>query len=192
MYDIIILFIGVKNVTVDTGLPVAYLTTPAPVTSKDEWIPDASMVIVTPGTLDILYRGTLSVKGRGNSTWNYPKKPYALKLDKKSEMLGMKKHKRWCLLANWMDRTLMRNAVAFEISRHTGLDWTPDGRFVEVILNGEHLGNYYLCEQIKVDKNRVDVAEPDPADVSGGYIFELDSNYDEVNKFRPTGRTSSW
>ena len=67
----------------------------------------------------------------------------------------MKKHKRWCLLANWWDRTLIRNAVAFEISRNTGLAWTPNGKFVELVLNGNHIGNYYLCEQIKVDENRM-------------------------------------
>lgn len=143
------------------------------------------------------YQGSLAVKGRGNSTWSYPKKPYALKLDKKSEILGMKKHKRWCLLANFMDRTLIRNAVAFEISRQTGLDYTPSGQFVELIVNGEHVGNYYLTEQIKVDENRVNVAElnPDATDeeeINGGYIFELDVYFDEVFKFRSEVRGLPW
>ena len=83
----------------------------------------------------------------------------------------------------------MRNAVAFEISRMTGLSYTPSGEFVEVVMNGRHIGNYYLTEQIKVDKNRVDIAEldenaTDPKDINGGYIFELDSYFDEEFKFR--------
>ena len=130
----------------------------------------------------------LQIRGRGNSTWGYPKKPYALKLDSKSKILGMPKHKRWVLLANWMDRTLMRNDVSFQIAKRTGLAWTPRGEFVEVVLNGEHVGNYYLCEQIKIDKNRVNITEMTAEDVegdaiTGGYLMELDVLYDEVNKF---------
>lgn len=88
----------------------------------------------------------------------------------------------------------MRNAVAFEIARRLpGLEWTPNGRFVELVMNGEFLGNYYLCEQIKVDENRVNVAEISPKDidgeaVTGGYLFELDSYYDEQFKFRTAYR----
>ena len=172
----------------DTGLPVVALDTPgaAPIVSKEVWMEGATMTIFNPdGTMD--YEGTLSVKGRGNSTWTqFPKKPYALKLDSKSEILGMKKHKRWCLLANWMDRTLIRNDVAFEIARCTGLAWTPSGRFVELVLNGEHRGNYYLCEQVKVDKNRVNIAE------DGGFLMECDLWYDEAFKFKTEIHDVPW
>jgi hypothetical protein len=138
------------------------------------------------------------MKGRGNTTWGHPKNPYSLKLDKKSKVLGMPTHKRWVLLANWMDRTLIRDAVAFEIARRTdGLEWTPDGRFVELVLNGQYAGNYYLCEQIKVDKNRVNITELDTKATSGdaltgGYIFELDINYDEAYKFYSSRRNLPW
>lgn len=181
-----------------TGLPIVILNTPdnSPIVSKENWMKESQLTIYDKdGKLD--YQGSLAVKGRGNSTWSYPKKPYALKLDKKSEILGMKKHKRWCLLANWMDRTMIRNAVAFEISRQTGLDYTPSGQFVELIVNGTHVGNYYLCEQIKVDENRVNVAEldPDATDedkINGGYIFELDVYFDEAFKFRSEVRGLPW
>ena len=80
----------------------------------------ATMRISRPdGTVD--YEGSLEIRGRGNSTWNYPKKPYALRLPEKHAVLGMPGHKRWILLANWKDRTLMRNDAAFWLSRHTGL-----------------------------------------------------------------------
>lgn len=173
-----------------TGLPVVSINTPdsEPVTSKTEWMEDAEITIYnTDGTINYS-DDKLQIRGRGNSTWYYPKKPYALKLNKKAEILGMPQHKRWVLLANWMDRTLMRNDFAFEIARNTGLEWTPRGQFVEVILNGNHVGNYYLCEQIKVDKNRVDIVEMteedmEGDDITGGYLMELDVLYDEVNKF---------
>ena len=96
----------------------------------------------------------------------------------------MPKHKRWVLLANWMDRTLMRNRVAFKLGECTQLDWTPRGEYVELVLNGKHLGNYLLCEQIKVDENRVNIAEIDAEseDVSGGYLMELDTYFDVLMK----------
>lgn len=176
-----------------SNLPVLYMTTPSAITSKDVWTADCQMQIWNAGEMDMIY-SAVNVKGRGNSTWSYPKKPYAIKLDKKAQVLGMPKHKRWCLLANWMDRTVMRNDVAFEIGRRlTGLDWTPHGEYVDVVFNGKMVGNYYLCEQIKVDENRVDIVEMESGDVSeeaitGGYLVELDTYFDGVNKFRTKHR----
>lgn len=184
---------------INTGLPFVVLDTPdgAPITSRTEWMAGATLTILNPD-LSVDYQGTLSVKGRGNSTWTqFPKKPYGLKLDSKAEILGMPRHKRWCLLANWMDRTLIRNDVAFEISRRTGLDWTPSGRFVELILNGVHLGNYYLCEQIKVDENRVNIASlgkkvTEGEELTGGYLMECDLWYDEEFKFMSPTHKVPW
>lgn len=181
-----------------TGLPIVVVNTPNsdPITNKVDWKAGATMTIINPD-MTIDYQGTLSIKGRGNLSWTFPKKPYALKLDKKEKILGMNKHKRWCLLANWADRTMMRNAVAFEISRNTKLAWTPSGKFVEVVFNGKHIGNYFLCEQIKVDANRVNITELDTKTtedkgITGGYILEIDSYYDEVYKFRSGIKNFPW
>lgn len=175
------------------GLPIVLINTPndQPILSKQEWMEGASMTIVSANG-QIEYQGSLSVKGRGNTSWGFPKKPYALKLDKKSEILGMKKHKRWCLLANWADRSLIRNAVAFELARQTELDWTPSGQHVELVLNGEHLGNYFLCEQIKVDENRVNISNPSEPIADRGYLMELDTYFDEAFKFRSPLRDLPW
>lgn len=178
---------------VQINLPQVFIRTPnsAEIVSKTEWMEGASITITLPdGTKDYESKD-LQIRGRGNTTWSYPKKPYALKLDSKAEILGMPKHKRWVLLANWMDRTLMRNDVAFQIARQTGLAWTPRGQFVELYLNGKHMGNYYLCEQIKIDKNRVNINEMKTTDIegdnlTGGYLMELDVYFDEVNKFHST------
>ena len=168
-------------------LPKVYVNTPngVAITSKEVWTEDCEIVIVdSDGNTSI--SSTTSFRGRGNSTWAYPKKPYAIKLDSKSEVLGMPKHKRWVLLANWMDRTLLRNAVSFEMARQI-MDWAPRGEFVEFYLNGEHQGNYYLCEQIKIDKNRINISEfeDDATDgEDGGYLLEFDTNYQaEINYF---------
>lgn len=137
-----------------------------------------------------------STRVRGNVSQQMPKKPFAVKLDSKSGVLGMPPHKRWVLLANWSDRTLMRNAIANETARYfqdnlpDGLLWNPSGQFVELVYNGVHVGNYYLCEQIKIDDNRLAITEPydkddiysgNPADY--GYLLECDDAYDEALKF---------
>ena len=138
-----------------------------------------------------------STRVRGNVSQQMPKKPFAVKLDKKSGVLGMAPHKRWVLLANWSDRTLMRNAVAYDIAeifRNTfptdGIAWSPSGEFVELVYNGVHVGNYYLCEQVKIDSGRLDIADPYDKDdaYSGvaedyGYLLESDDAYDEAVKF---------
>lgn len=176
----------------NTGLPVVVIETPNNATippKTADWLENTKIKILnSDGTVN--YESAVdNIRGRGNSTWGYPKKPYAMKLNKKASILNMPKHKRWVLLANWMDRTMLRNRVAFKISESTGLDWTPRGEFVEVILNGKHVGNYYLCEQIKIDENRVNIHEMEDTDIegdaiTGGYLMELDVYFDEVNKFK--------
>ncbi len=126
---------------------------------------------------------------RGNVTQQMPKKAFAVKLDKKSGVLGMPAHKRWVLLANWKDRTLMRNEVAFGLAKvfkqtfpTDGMAWNPSGQHVELVYNGVHVGNYYLCEQIKIDEGRLNISEPydveDNNDTSKpeafGYLMEND------------------
>ena len=179
----------VQNYTIQvkcSGLPVVFINTPAAAEippKTEDWLAESNITIYnTDCSVD--FSGTTGIRGRGNSTWKYPKKPYALKLDSKAEILGMPKHKRWVLLANWLDRTLLRNHVSFRIAMQTDLAWTPRGEFVEVILNGNHIGNYYLCEHIKVDKNRVNIQELEESDIDGGFMMELDTYYDEVFKFK--------
>jgi hypothetical protein len=132
-----------------------------------------------------VYEISTKIKGRGNYTWVWDKKPYAFKFDSKGEVLGMPAHKRWILLSNWRDRTLLRNDATFWLSRQFGLPYTVRGEYVELEINGEYRGNYYLCEQIKIDKNRVNITafDDDFTDLTGGYLLEIDSYWDEINKF---------
>lgn len=164
----------------NTGLPVVRIeTNGASVTRRDTWVPGATMRIEMPdGTVD--YEGSLSLKGRGNQTWSdYSKKPYALKLDEKAKILGMHKQKRWILLANVKDRTLLRNDLAFWISRQTEMAYTVSGEFVELVWNGKHVGNYYLCEQARIDNHRIDIHDPNLAEPEkGGYFMAIDAFLD--------------
>ncbi len=163
----------------NTGLPVVRINTNGQtVARRDTWYPGATMRIELPdGTVD--YEGTLSLKGRGNGTWDFPKKPYALKLDEKAKILGMHKQKRWILLANYKDRTLLRNDVCLWLSRQSNLPYTVSGEYVELVWNGKHMGNYYLCEQIRIDNHRIDIKSPNLEEPEkGGYFMRIDAFLD--------------
>lgn len=173
---------------VTSEVPVIYVTASAPVEDTDTWIAGTIRIEGNGAFPDLPLMAT-EVKGRGNSTWGWEKKPYALKLSKKTEILGMPRHKRWCLIANYMDRTLLRNRIAHYVASATSLRWTPRTQFAEVWFNGEYLGNYLVVEQIKIDENRLAIDELTTDDnegdaLTGGYLLEMDSYYDEMNKFR--------
>ena len=119
----------------------------------------------------------LTIRGRGNTSWSFPKKPYLIKLDKKQSLLGLPKSKKWVLLANYRDRTLVRNAVSFKIASCTQQDWVPQGSFVDVFLNGKPIGNYYLTEKISNDKLNDSLNE-------NAFVLELDTYYNEIYKFK--------
>ena len=171
-------------------MPVVYVTTEVAQGSitKDTWV-KGTIEIDGGGDLPDLEKMVTEVKGRGNSTWGWEKKPYALKLDSKQEVLGMPKHKRWCLIANYMDRTHLRNRVAYYISENTDLAYTTRNKYAELYFNGAYYGLFLLTEQIKEDKNRVNITELGSSDnsgeaVTGGYLLEFDTNFDEDKRFR--------
>lgn len=168
-----------------TGLPVLIVNTNGtPVTSKEKWINDAQLELVMPSGETVL-QTTTSIRGRGNITWKlYPKKPYNLKLNERTSLLGMNAAKRWVLLANWADRTLLRNDVAFEIARRTSLEWTPQGEPIELILNDTYMGSYYLCEKVQADPARLSLTEEKASPPESDYLMEIDAYYDEENKFK--------
>ena len=183
----------------NTGLPIVYVDTQNgwAINSKETFVPAALRIEGTEeyeGLEDV----TCEIRGRGNTTWEWPKKPYLVKMEKKQGVLGMPKHKRWVLLANFMDRTLMRNLVSMKVASLTRLDWTPRCVPVELVLNGVHKGSYLLIEQVRVDKNRVNITEMEPTDndgeaVTGGYLLELDFHYDnEVQWGDPHGGCVQW
>lgn len=159
-------------------LPVLDLTTDgaAPILSKEDYIKGS---FALSGTGVTAASGTLEVRGRGNSTWVWPKKPYRLKLTTSTSLLGMPASKHWVLLANYADKTLMRNDIAFMFSNSVGMEYTVRNQYVELNLNGVYQGVYQLAEHIRVDKNRVNIPELKVGDtaadkVSGGYLLEVD------------------
>ena len=167
-------------VPAQTYLPVLQITTDSglPVTSKDTYV-SGSVTLTDPTVTSNNYSGTMTIKGHGNTTWQMPKKPYNLKLTSKASILGMPKSKSWVLLANFDDKTLMRDAVASEIATRLGMAWAPRSRFIEVFFNGQYEGVYQVSEKVSIDSNRVNITEMDDTDnsgdaLTGGYLMEID------------------
>ena len=110
---------------------------------------------------------------RGNSTANCPKRSFLLKLDEDCSVCGMPVAQSWGLLANYYDKTMLRNSLAFRLSEDSRLQWTPRSQFVELWFNGEHEGTYQVCEKVQVHPNRIHV----PAD---GWLVEIDARTAET------------
>lgn len=130
-----------------------------------------------------------TIRERGNYSRNFPKKPYRIKFARKYNVLGAPAYaKKWTLINNYGDKTLMRNQLAFELSRRLGMPYTPFCAYVDVLLNGEYKGCYQLCDQIEVRSGRVDVTEMTTKDnsgtaLTGGYLFEADAYAYEEDKY---------
>lgn len=168
------------NVSViwESTLPHVFIETEGnqPIVSKDDYL---NATVRIDGKKEYLsYEGTTKVKGRGNSTWGLDKKPYRLKLDKKAALLGLDAEKDWVLLANYLDPTLMLNAVAMKTGQLLGLPFTNHIVPVDVTINGKYMGNYMFTEQVEISEARVNVDDVD------GVLLELDTNYDEDWKFK--------
>jgi hypothetical protein len=146
---------------------------------KEHQIVSQLTIISDNGTKLLSEPGT--TRERGNASRDFPKKPYRIKFDKKQQVLDAPgKAKKWTLINNYGDKTLMRNLLAFELSKRLGMPYTPYGTAVDVLLNGEYKGCYQLCDQVQVHKHRVDITEITSADndgmaLTGGYLVEVDA-----------------
>lgn len=163
-----------------TNLPTLYIETQnhAPITSKETYVSATLRYVDADGET---FYDALQIRGRGNSTWGLPKKPYRLKFNKKQKFLGPERAnaKSWPILANATDHSLMRNAIASVIGDFAGQPFTAAAQFADVVLNGEFLGNYQISDQMEIREKRVDITEQeDPAtadsDITGGYFLEVD------------------
>ena len=174
-----------------TNLPTVVINTDGAVdiTSKETEV-NSRVYIISDGGSKLLEDGATGVRGRGNASWGFPKKPYRLKFsEKRSPLDAPAKAKKWTLISNYGDKTLMRNILAFEVSRRMGMTYTPYCQPVDLILNGEYKGCYQLCDQVEVAPDRVDITKMEATDTSGdnltgGYLIEIDAYaYDESSMF---------
>lgn len=169
-----------QNYVQMTNLPTIYINTVdnKPIVSKEDYI-DATLYYVDATGVKVYTE--LGIRGRGNSTWGMEKKPYRIKFAKKQIFMGPDRAnaKSWTLLANFADKTLIRNAVAACIGSFAGQPFTAGVQFVDLVLNETYLGNYQLSDQMEVRKKRVDIDEQEEipvedANITGGYFLEVD------------------
>lgn len=180
------------STSISGTLPVVYLNTTnnVAITSKEEYI--TGSLYIDPLSTGYKALGTAETpitgqfKGRGNWTWTgFDKKPYRIKFDKKQAVLGMPSNKHWCLMAHADDCLgFLKNYAGYKLSEAMGLKWTPKTVPVELVMNGEYYGLYFLTEQVRVGSNRVNVTEQEDNaidSVSGGWLVEIDNYYEEGN-----------
>lgn len=163
-----VLSVGDKDYTVvflnSSNLPTMFINTPEGGldrihADKEHKEKGCTMLAVnSKGKVD--YNAELaSMKGRGNSTWGLPKKPYNIKLDSKSKLFGMEKAKKWCLIANYEDLSLLRDQIVYNLGADIGMPESPDCRSIDLYINGEYKGVYLITEKVEINKNRVNITD---------------------------------
>ena len=146
------------------------------ITSRTEYI-DCNITVFDPLTGYNVINQTAQIRGRGNSTWTqseFYKKPYKIKFDIKQNLFGYGEAKDWVLMADYSDKSLLRNFMAYSLAgTFAALGASPDCQIVEIYLNGLYHGTYLLCEQIEINEHRVEISE-NTSNVDTGYLVELD------------------
>lgn len=186
-----------------TSLPTVSIHTEAGYDPKDKVNEMPSFITITYDGGTRIQEYPITARGRGNASWGFPKKPWRIKFaDGKSHhmlrgssMESPAKAKKWTLINNYGDKTLMRNCLAFEVSKRLDLPYTPWCQPVDVIMNGEYKGCYQLCDQVSVDKNRVPVTEMtewdnEEPELTGGYLIEIDAYASQESSWFTSNRNN--
>lgn len=149
--------------------------------------PEVDGVVRMPG-----FTGRVTIELRGDFSVALPKKSYAIELDsptdedREAPLLGMPANGDWVLQAPYADKTLIRNALAYDASRSLGR-YAPRTRFVELFLDDRYRGVYVLTETPELGAQRV----------AGDGLLELTSLLrsgveDEAFRAPVTGRPVVW
>lgn len=147
----------------------------AKIKSKEEYV-DCTVTLTGAGEFDFS-SAAAGIRGRGNSSWNYPKKPYRIKFDEKISVFGESKNKSWVLLAMFNDHSLTKDRLAFSMADALETDvFVPSYNYVELYLNGKYNGIYLLTDQVDENKGRTNVKSdfaPEATEVP--FLVELDA-----------------
>lgn len=195
-----------------TGLPLIKIDTGDISTSqitRENYVP-CSIIITQPDGSENEYQLTKKgIKGRGNSSWGMPKKGYNLNFDDKTSLFGMPESKKWCFTANYSDKTLLRNKYASVLGNTIfNIEWNPSMKSVDIIMNGEYIGNYLFTEKISIETTRINIQDIYDVEENllktktnkitdsngdgkkdlydGGFILEIDARYDANYYFTTT------
>ena len=163
-----------------TNLPLVLIHTEKGIEPNQNGDVNCTIKLINEGKMEISDTGKIKVRGKSTSSVSQ-KKPYRIKFSSKQRVLNSKgKEKKWTLIANYFDRSLLRNKLAFKISEIMEFPFTPRCLPVDVILNGDFRGSYYICDKIEVGNNRINISKMEPTDIdepniSGGYLLQIDS-----------------
>ena len=154
-----------------TGLPIIYINTDGvAIDSKEDYVKGVASIIGGENYPDLV-EAEMKIKGRGNSTWwqggVWGKKPYQIKFDDKTKVLNIPKDKKWVLLAELSDKSLIRNKISREMGDISRFDYVPKAEYVELFINDQHAGTYLIGQKVEESKNRVNIGDK-------GYLIEID------------------
>lgn len=124
-----------------------------------------------------------AIRGRGNATWLWEKKPYSLTLSKSADLLGMGAAKEWILLTNAPDPTHLRNKIAYDLAAEVGLLYSPESNWVDLYLNGEYTGLYLLTERNEIHPQRISTG-------NGTFLVSMELESRLKNEKKPYIRTN--
>lgn len=162
-----------------TNIPTLYIDTDPyveEITSKTDYL-KASLRYIPYGDGTDTLVSEVNIRGRGNTTWLYPKKPYRLKFDKKQSIGGLRKAKSFVLLANFLDNTMLKDAIAYKMADLLGMPFANGAKPVNLVFNRRYRGTYILTEKTGINAGSVDIDE------TTGILWELDTYFDEDYRF---------
>ena len=154
------------------GIPRLSIVTESQKDPEDEYTNVPALAVFFENDKAISDTMKLSIRGRGNTSFKMPKRSFKIDFTDKVEVLGMPENRDWALLANYGDKTLLKNYIAFKLSEWLEASYTPRSRFIELFLNGSYRGIYLLTETVEVAKNRVNIPEQ-----QWSYLVEIDRKF---------------
>lgn len=190
--------------TFDDGTCIKLVVTKSILPSVSVKLNNTTLADITSGSKDTKYAGNtvsitdqngtlnaqgidnVQIKGRGNSTWRLDKKPYQIKFDSKTSVLGMKKAKKWVLLANYLDGSLLRNKISYDLAVDAGIEGNISSEFADLWIDGEYQGNYLICQKVDSGSGNLALSE-------NGIVAELDNlHYEEEDHWFFSERSNSY
>jgi hypothetical protein len=171
-----------------TGLPLLYINTDGiSIDSKEEYV-NGTVSILGGEDYSDLDETEMKIKGRGNSTWwqggIWGKKPYQIKFGDKTEVLNIPEDKKWVLLAELSDKSMIRNKITREMGKISRFNYVPRAEYTEVFINNVHAGTYLIGQKVEESKNRVNIGDD-------GYLIEIDQD-NRVDEEDVIFKTSMW
>tara|TARA_B100001248_G_scaffold17020_1_gene11300 strand:- start:178 stop:1680 length:1503 start_codon:yes stop_codon:yes gene_type:complete len=151
-----------------TKIPVIFIETDSlkQIKSKKEYI-EGDLIFYGRDFYKNYINEKILIRGRGHFTWSLPKKPYQVKFLEKNSLFDLQADKKWIFLANYLDLTMLRNSIAFELGYLSNLSWTPKYDYAELFINNVYQGTYQITEKIEIDNHRLNIDD-------NSFLLEID------------------